>query len=240
MTGPSIRPFCSQKTLRKSGIVVFSLSLCMVMAWALLASAGSPLQKCSISHPAAPGCTQERTSRGPSCGIEMTCIDRPVQLGYSDGVCFRASCPGVWALNHRRIDQASFRRRFLTYRHYSFRGTWELKDSGVIESGVVPLRELFLVLPDDLIEFKLRDPDCNSIVEVTNLGYVKKGTVCELKQWLAYNVYLERPERTERRAGARNGHPASRTCATGLDCLAGGMLSRILSVGRSIGLPFCY
>jgi hypothetical protein len=94
---------------------------------------------------------------------------------------------------HKRADQASFRRRYFTYRHYSFNGTWELKNQGAIESGPTAFRELFLVLPDDLIEFKLRDPDLNAAVEITNLGYIKKGTVDELKKWLAYNVYLERP-----------------------------------------------
>ena len=78
-------------------------------------------------------------------------------LGYPQGVCFRATCPGIWGLIHTRVDQASFRRRFFTYRHYSFKGTWDLKDQGVIEAGAVPVRELFLVLPEDVIEFKLSD-----------------------------------------------------------------------------------
>ena len=94
---------------------------------------------------------------------------------------------------HKRADQASFRRRYFTYRHYAFNGTWDLKNQGAIESGPTAFRELFLVLPDDLIEFKLRDPDCNAAIEITNLGYIKKGTVDELKKWLAYNVYLEKP-----------------------------------------------
>ena len=169
----------------------------------------------------------------------MTCTDRPVQLGYSDSVCFRATCPGIWALIHRRVDQVSFRRRFITYRHHSFRGTWELKDSGVVESGVAPLRELFLVLPDDLVELKLRDPDSNSVVEVSNLGYIKRGGISELKKWLAYNVYLERPERIEAGARSQNGYPSSRPCPTASEGLAGAILSGIFSVGRCIGLPFC-
>lgn len=153
--------------------------------------AGEPLQKCSIGG-AQPDFSRG-ASRGPSCGIEITCTDKPIQLGYSDGVCFRATCPGIWALLHKRTDQASFRRRYLTYRHYAFTGTWELKNQGGIESGPAAFRELFLVLPDDLIEFKLQDPDLNAAIEITNLGYIKKGTVDELKKWLAYNVYLEKP-----------------------------------------------
>jgi hypothetical protein len=49
------------------------------------------------------------------------------------------------------------------------------------------------VLPEDLIEFKLRDPDLNAAVQVTNLGYIRKGDVEDLKKWLAYQVYLEKP-----------------------------------------------
>jgi hypothetical protein len=94
---------------------------------------------------------------------------------------------------HRSADQTSFRRRYFTYRHYAFKGIWELKGQGAVESGPGAFRELFLVLPEDLIEFKLRDPDCNAAIEVTNLGYIKKGTIEELKKWLAYNTYLERP-----------------------------------------------
>ena len=87
---------------------------------------------------------------------------------------------------HRRADQASFRRRDFTYRHYAFKGIWQLKDQGAIESGPAACRELFLVLPEDLIEFKLRDPDCNTAIEIRSLGYIKTGTVEELKKWLAY------------------------------------------------------
>ncbi len=219
------------------GILVcaITVSTVFIMIFASVAAAGDALEKCSIPGPSQTGSRQGRTSDTPTCGIELTCTDRPVQLGYSDGVCFRATCPGIWALIHRRVDQASFRRRFVTYSHYSFAGNWELKDRGVIESGQVPLRELFLVLPDDLIEFKLRDPDCNSAIEVKNLGYVKMGSVDELKRWLAYNVYLEQPNRGDS-AGNEEGaspHPDR------LGQLTGSAVSGILSLGRSLGLPFC-
>ncbi|MGO9123207.1 MAG: hypothetical protein ACLQPD_36995 [Desulfomonilaceae bacterium] len=235
MNGNAIRLFYYTT---KRGIRGITVSAVFFMLCASAASAGEGLQKCSISGSAPVGTVQERTSDGPTCGIEITCTDRPLQLGYSDGVCFRATCPGIWALIHKRVDQASFRRRFITYRHYAFRGYWELKDQGVIESGQIPLRELFLVLPDDLIEFKLRDPDCNTAVEVRNLGYIKKGSPEELKHWLAYNVYMERPEKTVSAAGGQNGLlPGS--CPNGLDRLASGLLLRVLSLGRSIGLPTC-
>jgi len=173
------------------------VALILVLNAALLAPlcawAGPPLQKCILPNQSS-GCGSDReSSRGPTCGIELTCTDKPIQLGYSDGVCFRASCPGIWAIMHKRADQASFRNRVLVFRHYAFRGTWELKDQGAIESIVAPSRELFLVLPEDLIEFKLRDPDPNAAIEVVNLGYVKKGSIDELKKWLAYQIYLERP-----------------------------------------------
>ena len=113
-------------------------------------------------------------------------------LGYPQGVCFRATCPGIWGLIHTRADQASFRRRFFTYRHYSFRGYWDLKDQGVIEAGAAPVRELFLVLPEDLIEFKLTDPDCYARIEIRKLGYIKTGNVRELQEWLACNSYMEK------------------------------------------------
>jgi len=214
-----------------------TLALVFLILCAVSASAGDTLQKCFISGPAPMGCAREPISDGPSCGLEITCTDRPVQLGYTDGVCFRATCPGIWALIHQRVDQASFRRRFLTYRHYSFVGHWELKDQGLIESGPVRLRELFLVLPDDLIEFKLRDPDCNAAIEVRNLGYIKKGSPNELKHWLAYNVYLERPEQLESVSGPSNCRPFSGPCPNGPEPLANRVLGRILSLGRCIGLP---
>jgi len=128
----------------------------------------------------------------------MTCTDRPIELNYFDGVCFRATCPGIWAVIHRRADQSSFRRRLLTYRHYQFVGTWEVRDRGTLEAIEVPLRELFLVLPGDVIEFRLVEPDCHTRVELSNLGYIKKGSLCEVQQWLAYNTYLERPDLSPR------------------------------------------
>jgi hypothetical protein len=153
-------------------------------------NAGGSLQDCSVPASQA-SCGPTTAPRGPECGIEMTCAGGPIQLGYSSGVCFRASCPGVWGIVHERIDQASFRRRLLTYRHYTFRGYWDLKDQGVIESGVAPLRALFLLMPEDLIEFRLSDPDPSAKIELRELGYVKKGTVEELQRWLAYRVYME-------------------------------------------------
>lgn len=123
--------------------------------------------------------------------IEMTCTDKPVQLGYSAPVQFRAICPGVWAIIHQRMDESSFRRRFFTYSHYEFKGTWNLRDQGMIESVYTPSRELFIVLPGDLIEFKTADPDCFAKVNIKNLGYLKKASLPELQEWLAYNRYLE-------------------------------------------------
>ncbi|MGC8602977.1 MAG: hypothetical protein ACP5VS_04730 [Desulfomonilaceae bacterium] len=124
--------------------------------------------------------------------IEITCIDEPVQLGFSGGVIFRASCPGIWAMRHQRIDENSFRRRFFSYRHFTFRGYWEVKDQGVIEALPSSTRELFMVLPGDLIEFKLLEPDCYCKIDVTNIGYIKKAGLCELQEWLAYNTYMQR------------------------------------------------
>jgi len=138
------------------------------------------------------GCLQDSSTSTPTCGLEMTCTDSELQVGYSAGICFRATCAGVWAMTHQRIDQASFRRRAITYRHYSFDGSWQLKDQGSFLSYEDALRELFLVLPGDLIEFRLMDPDCNARVNVKNLGYVKRGTVEELKQWLACKMYMDR------------------------------------------------
>jgi len=147
--------------------------------------------KCSVHAAGSP--TRDRSATQPLCGIEMTCTDRPIKLNYSDRVCFRATCPGIWAVIHRRADQASFKRRLFTYRHYQFVGTWEVRDQGTLEAFDVPLRELFLVLPGDVIEFRLVEPDCHTRVELSNIGYVKKGSLCEVQQWLAYNTYLERP-----------------------------------------------
>ncbi len=165
------------------------------VAVVLIAGASSgfaqSLQKCSF--PATNSQQNQKSRSQPSCSIEISCTDRPVQLGYGMGVCFRATCPGVWALVHKRNDQASFRKRIITYRHYNFAGTWNLRDQGAVESVHTQARELFMVMPDDLIQFELNDPDCNAQVEVINLGYIKKGTVEELNNWFAYNNYMERP-----------------------------------------------
>jgi hypothetical protein len=139
-------------------------------------------------------CAPQGRTTAPECGIEMTCTPGPIQLGNSSGVCFRATCPGVWGILHQRTDQNSFRRRIFAYRHYAFRGYWDLKDQGLIESGPVRQRALFLVLPDDLIEFRLLEPDPYARIEVKDLGCVKKGSVEELQNWLAYRVYIENIE----------------------------------------------
>ena len=49
-----------------------------------------------------------------------------------------------------------------------------------------------MVLPEDLIEFKLLETDCFTRIDVKNIGYVKKGSICELQEWLAYQSYMER------------------------------------------------
>lgn len=145
-----------------------------------------------FGYKCSPGpCASRQTPPGPECGLDLTCAGRPVRLGYAGGVCFRASCPGVWGIVHERTDQDSFRRRIFTYRHYAFKGYWELKDQGRLESSPVPQRALFLVLPDDLIEFRLLDPDPCAKIDVSELGYIKKGPVAELQRWLAYRVYMD-------------------------------------------------
>ncbi len=167
--------------------------LAMLSIWvtALSALAGPLLKPCVMQSPCGPATERHRPSN-PECGPELTCTNKPVMLGYPHGVCFRATCPGVWGLLHERVDQSSFRRRLFTYRHYTFRGYWELKDQGLIEAGAVKQRELFLVLPEDLIEFRLLEPDQSAGIALRNLGYVKKGSVDELKRWLAYERYIER------------------------------------------------
>ncbi|AFM28042.1 hypothetical protein [Desulfomonile tiedjei] len=221
-------------------IKLFRLAITLILTVWIVPSgvAGEPLQKCSIQG-IRPDCAREPQSRrGPSCGIELTCTDKPMQLGYSDGVCFRATCPGIWGLMHKRADQASFRRRYFSYRHYAFNGTWELKGQGIIESGPAAFRELFLVLPEDLIEFKLRDPDCNAAIEVTNLGYVKKGSVEELKKWVAYNTYLERPvyqtaeSQLQRDQAAGPWYPGSPYGYADI------IISPMTYMGRLLGLPW--
>lgn len=229
---------CSEIPMKN---VTFSCILVTIVLIGILAPAGAmggPLQKCTVSgFPS--GCSSvPAAGRGPTCGIELTCIDKPVQLGYSEGVCFRATCPGIWALLHKRADQASFRRRYFAYRHYAFHGTWVLKNQGVIESGPAAFRELFLVLPEDLIEFKLRDSDANAAIEITNLGYIKRGTVEDLKKWLAYNTYLERP--IFRNAESQSGRPLR--AERGYPGSSAGCLDMIMNplncLVRVIGLPW--
>lgn len=202
-------------------------------------SAQQGLTKCSI--PGGEPCASDRSSPRPQCGIEMTCTDQSIELGYSEGVCFRATCPGIWAVIHQRADQASFRRRIFTYRHYHFAGVWEVKDQGSLEASEVPLRELFLVLPDDLIEFRLADPDCHARIDLRSFGYIKKGDLCELQKWLAYNTYFERPN-----LGPADPREANRRCAvtsarTGSppEFCAEGFATRLYEIlGRSLVLPF--
>jgi len=222
------------KTLRNVPAMIAALSLFGIV---LTAQADPPLQKCTTQPSQVPGMEQQSSSR-PECGLELTCTDKWVLLGHPDGVCFRATCPGIWGLIHRRADQSSFRRRFISYRHFSFRGSWELKDQGTIEAGAVPLRDLFLVLPDDLIEFKLTDPDCFARVEIKKLGYIKTGSFRELQEWLAYHSYLEKAglnaENSDR------DQQGSSDCPTGYGCPAPAWTSpigRVLSIGRAIGLP---
>jgi hypothetical protein len=128
----------------------------------------------------------------------MTCGKGPFVLGAPAGVCFRASCPGVWGLLLSRLDQASFRRRFVSFRHYHFEGIWELVAQGTLEAGPSATRELFLVLPGDLIELTLTDPDPHARIEARSLGYIKTGCVAELQEWLAYHSYLENFEMAQR------------------------------------------
>ncbi len=169
----------------KKNILVITILTLVLGFWLISANAGPPLQKCRIqAGPPSLGIPQ------PTCAIELTCTDDFVKLGFQDGVCFRATCPGVWAILHRRSDEVSFRKRFLTYRHYTFIGYWKLKDQGTIETGLAPLRELFLVMPDDLIEFKMSAPDCKARIDVKNLGYIKKGNPRELQAWLAKQTYM--------------------------------------------------
>jgi len=202
-----------------------------------MAQAGPPLQKCAIQPPGPTEFTSQRLPQ-PECGLELTCTDKPVLLGNPQGVCFRATCPGIWGLIHTRADQASFRRRFFTYRHYAFRGHWDLKDQGVIEAGPAPLRELFLVLPEDLIEFKLAEPDCHARVEIRKLGYIKTGNLCELQEWLACNSYIEKAGlnlKDQISDGAP--FPGCLTGASWLDRFRSATIGGLISLGRTIGLP---
>ena len=222
--------------MRRYKLLTILAGILGVVSLPLFAS-GQTLQKCAIPAACAQP-SQERSAPQPSCGVEITCTDKPVQLGYGSGVCFRATCPGVWALIHKRVDQASFRRRYITYRHYSFNGNWNLKDQGVIESRINSFRELFLVLPDDLIQFELRDPDCNSAVEVANLGYIKRGSVDELRKWLAYNVYLERP--TLEPVGGQEKNAANQNSYFNMAAWTNSSpMNRIWSMLGNSGIPFC-
>ncbi len=178
-----------------SKIVMFTLAALTLLSATLAAQSDckDSFRNCPVH--ASPASRDPTTApQGPECCIELTCTNGPIQLGHCSGVCFRASCPGVWGIIHERMDQASFRRRLFTYRHYTFKGYWELKDQGVIEAGLRKQRELFLVMPDDLIEFRLLDPDPCAKIELRELGYIKKGCVEELQRWLAYWVYMEKAE----------------------------------------------
>ncbi len=133
----------------------------------------------------------------PKCSMDITCLDETVLLGNQLGVCIRADCPGIVAILHQRSDEASFRRRFISYRHFAFEGDFVLKDRGTIESGPVRTRELFLVLPGDVIELRTEGEDCLAKIDVRNLGYVKKGNLCELQNWLAEKTFMEMPYLTQ-------------------------------------------
>jgi hypothetical protein len=96
---------------------------------------------------------------------------------------------------------------------------------------------LFLVLPDDLIELKLRDPDANAAIEVINLGYIKKGSVEELKKWLAYNIYLERPVFQSAESEGQRNQTGGHWCS-GSYGQADILLRPINYLGRFLGLPW--
>ncbi|MBI5252697.1 MAG: hypothetical protein HY912_24645 [Desulfomonile tiedjei] len=223
------------KTLR---IVAAILAVILSSGIMWTAQAGPPLQKCTIQPPETPATGPQRSPQ-PECGLELTCTDKPVLLGNSQGVCFRATCPGIWGLIHTRADQASFRRRFFRYRHYSFKGYWDLKDQGVVEAGAVPVRELFLVLPEDLIEFKVTDPDCYARIEMRKLGYIKTGNLCELQEWLAYNSYMEKARLNDNnQISDPVPYGSCLTSANWLDRARSATTGCFFSIGRTIGLPF--
>ena len=220
--------------MKMSRFLAVSIVCLVLIGLARTSQAGPPWQNCAISSREFP-LPAEPTSTGPDCAMELTCTDRPVLLGHSRGMCFRASCSGVWALLHTRLDQGTFGRKFFSYRHYQFREGWDLKDQGSIEAGAVTVRELFLVLAGDLIELKLAEPDPHTRIEVRNLGYVMKGTVAELQQWLAYQTYWENFDvqrrqqqqssnqattgQAERRAGCRSPAGAMPGLVSGADIL---------------------
>ncbi len=228
-----LTPVCATKRHTAKNVIWCSfMAGLLAVVMCIPAMAGQPLRKCSIT----PQQNCGRSMPRPQCGIELTCTDQPVQLGYSDGVCFRATCPGIWGVTHRRIDQASYRRRVFTYRHYHFTGYWDLKDQGAVQSGPVPLRELFLVLPDDLIELRLADPDCNARIEIKNLGYVKKGSVCELQKWLAYQSYLDGPA-LRRAAESESSSNKYAHCPVPY---GDSLWSRIVGLGQILNIPTCW
>ncbi len=150
----------------------------------------------------------ESSRAAPECALDITCLDQPVRLGNRAGACLRADCPGVVAVLHQRSDEASFRRRFFSYRHFAFEGQYVLKDRGVLESGPVRARELFFVLPGDVIEFKIDGEDCLAKIDVQSLGYLKKGSLCELQHWLAEKTFMEMPNR-DALPGTRSASTAS-------------------------------
>jgi hypothetical protein len=104
----------------------------------------------------------------------------------------------VWAMRHTGMDQTSFSRRTFSYKHYQFSGKWELRDQGTIEAGAA-VRELFLVFPGDLIEFRLTEPDPCAKIEIKGLGYIVKGTSAEIQRWFACHAYMEKLEAHDRR-----------------------------------------
>lgn len=224
----------------------------MIVLWCLMVILTSTVpswaQFSQAGHPPGPGgsCRNAPENRRPECALEISCLDEPVQLGYAGGVCLRASCPGIVAILHRRADEASFRRRFFTYRHFSFNGTWEQKDQGMIEASQARLRELFLVLPGDVIEFRMADSDCNARIDLRNLGYIKKGDVCELQKWLAYNWFMEMPNISERdrtqRAQTTPQRSGTAPCVpeNAFRQMGGtGIFDHMLQLGRDLGLPLC-
>ncbi len=195
---------------RKEGIVRSYVGLLFALTafcalWGSHAAALADTRHPPRSDPAAPrSCQSDRVQ--PKCKTELTCTDAYVGLPPNATVCFRATCPGIWALIHRRVDQESFNTRYLYYRHYRFRGLWELQDQGRIATGPTDLRELFLVLPDDLIEIGLLNPDCSAYVEVRNIGYIKKGDPCALRAWVERQSLMQ--DHADRKSGDRPCDPA--------------------------------
>ncbi len=74
----------------------------------------------------------------PECGLELTCTDSRCCWAILMGCVFGATCPGIWGLIHTRADQASFRRRFFTFRHFRFQWAVGIERSGVIQAGSFP------------------------------------------------------------------------------------------------------